>query len=186
MCALCCLSVCMCVSTQCCTGLHEETGSMLELTRPVGSTSSQINCTGDQPLLQLCQIRALRQCTHRHMDMHTNSCQAHTHSWLPTAPETSEHISALRWELQFVCAFLCVWCGCVWAVTGSVWWLLEHTGWAAWDLCSFVRMCVRARTCFFVEIMHLVMFGHEWVSPSVFCVCMFACSVKCVCAPAGI
>lgn len=32
--------VCVCVSTQCRAGLHEETGSMLELTRPVGSTSS--------------------------------------------------------------------------------------------------------------------------------------------------
>lgn len=76
--------VCVCVHSVL-AGLHEETGSMLELTRPVGSTSSQISCTGDQPLLQLCQIRALRQHTHTHtqthghMDMHTNSCQAHTH-----------------------------------------------------------------------------------------------------------
>lgn len=61
-----CVHVYVCVSSQCHAGLHEETGSMLELTRPVGSTSSQINCTWDQPLLQLCQIRAPRQHTHTH------------------------------------------------------------------------------------------------------------------------
>lgn len=153
-----CPSVCVCVYTRiyvcvftlCSAELHEETGSMLELTRPVGSTSSQINCSWDQPLLRLCQIRALRQHTHTQPDTqtathtrthgHARKQLSGTHSWLPTAPETSEHISALRWELPFgfVCACVVYVFVCVWAVTGSMCWILEPSGQAVRDLCWLV------------------------------------------------